>query len=246
MGSAPSVKQRSDRKVASQLRKQSGSRSVKVAKSGANGKGRQNNYLQRPALYEAIMLGTPPDAISYPEHGPLAFLSFNDLCVVPLLARAFFEATGGNIDVSERPWVRALYHRLLSTRMPMYLKQVCTAPGKKVLQCGDGMDAIFFFKYQDRSTVEKHYAAFVPFIEGDINYMGIPWSMPYLNHGVGDENHNHDHEAMEALHSGLWNKASEIMLNRCTNGRGVLLKDLSTQSVIDCSADRMHAEVRRV
>eukprot|EP00750_Incisomonas_marina_P025656 INCI5610.1.p1 GENE.INCI5610.1~~INCI5610.1.p1 ORF type:complete len:166 (-),score=18.53 INCI5610.1:106-603(-) len=119
---------------------------------------------------------------------------------------------------------------------------ICTAPGKKVLQCGDGMDAIFFFKYRDRSTVVKHYAAFVPFIEGDINYMGIPWSMPFLNHGVGDANHNHNHEAMEALHSGQWEKASEIMLSQCTNGRGVLLKLLSPQKVIDCSVDRIHAE----
>ena len=244
MGSALSVKARSDRRVASQLRQQSGARSVKVANSGATVEGRQRNYVQRPALFDAIMVGTPYDAVSYPEHGPLAFLSYNDLCVVPLLGRAFFEATGGNIHVSECPWVRALYQNLLPTRMPMYLKQICTAPGKKVLQCGDGMDAIFFFKYRDRSTVVKHYAAFVPFIEGDINYMGIPWSMPFLNHGVGDANHNHNHEAMEALHSGQWEKASEIMLSQCTNGRGVLLKLLSPQKVIDCSVDRIHAEVR--
>ena len=165
MGAGPSIKQRAQQTVATRVRKESSSNKPVAAKSTAivvgggggggggagTGSARERTYVKKSSAYEALLLGTPHDALQYPEQGALSFLGYNDLCVVPLLSRVFFEATTGgagrgSIDKSNRPWVQDLLARLLTQRMPGLLQEVCTAPGQKVLHCGEGMESIFMFK----------------------------------------------------------------------------------------------------
>jgi hypothetical protein len=120
---------------------------------------------------------------------------------------------------------------------------MCVNAGSVVLQCGEGMESIYYFKYQDRSTVAKHYAGMVPIIVGTVIPLGIPWTFPWLNFGFANAQQRQVHSAMEALHAGDWDKGAQLMLEQCTNFAGVLAKRLHPFVLHDCWSLKSHPEV---
>jgi len=245
MGASSSVKARAESKVAKRLKRLEKLETTQVSKpSQPKPKDRQDTYKTgRLSLHTVLFYFTASDAVNCPHSGPLRFLSWRDLFVIPQLNRSFYESMGGSINSSDRLWLQQLLVQYQPQRLAAFLRIMCQNPERKVLHCGHGMGSIFYFRYLDRSSIAKHYAGFIPFIEGNMSKLGIPWSMPYINFGISNKESERNHEAMNALHAKQWKKAADIMLEECFNGEGERLKHVSPLKIIDCSLEGMHAEV---
>ena len=126
MGSSTSVKRTAQKKVNSRVKKSLSSRPVQVGKPGGGVKGRQRGYISKSSAHDVLFLGAPADALTYPDEGPLTFLSSRDLSVIPMLSREFFDACGGNVETTEREWMRKLFAARLPDRAPLLLQEICS------------------------------------------------------------------------------------------------------------------------